>query len=77
MIGSGRGPAAGDREADMKPFTTLAILVFAVVALAHIYRLVSPFDVIVGGTAIPIWASGIGALVAVLLAVMLSREARR
>ena len=61
----------------MKPFTTLAILVFAIIALAHIYRLVRPFELVVAGTTIPVWVSGIGAVVAALLAVMLSREARR
>ncbi|MBV9882215.1 MAG: hypothetical protein JO276_04325 [Sphingomonadaceae bacterium] len=61
----------------MKPFTTLAIMAFSVMALIHLYRLVRPFDVIVAGTAIPLWVSGIGAVVAAGLAVMLSREARR
>ena len=31
----------------MKPFTTLAILLFALMALAHLYRLLRPFEVVV------------------------------
>lgn len=61
----------------MKPFTTLAVLVFTLIALAHLYRLLRPFDVVVGGTLIPMWASVAGLIVAAILALMLWRESRR
>ena len=61
----------------MKPFTTLAAGVFALMAAVHLYRLVRPFDVAVGGTPVPQWASIVALLVTALLAVMLWREARR
>jgi hypothetical protein len=61
----------------MRPFTTLAILLFALIALAHLYRLISPFDVVVHGTALPQWISAVGLIVAGGLAVMLWRESRR
>lgn len=61
---------------DMKPFTTVATIVFAIIALAHLYRLISPFDVVVAGTVLPSWVSVAGALVASVLALMLWREAR-
>ena len=61
----------------MKPFTTLAVVLFAVIALMHLYRLVRPFEVVVGGTALPIWVSGVGAVVAGGLAVMVLRESQR
>ena len=61
----------------MKPFTTLAVLLFALIALAHLYRLISPFDVVVHGTALPQWISAAGLIVAGGLAVMLWRESRR
>jgi hypothetical protein len=61
----------------MKPFTTLATLVLALVALVHLYRVIRPFEVIVGGTAIPTWVSAVGVIVAGGLAVMLQRESRR
>lgn len=59
----------------MKPFTTLAAALFAVIALAHLYRLVFGLSVVVGGCAIPGWASLVGLLLSGLLAVMLLREA--
>ena len=61
----------------MKPFTTLASAIFALMALVHLYRLVRPFDLVVGGTPVPQWASIVALLVTLLLAVMLWREARR
>lgn len=61
----------------MKPFTTLAMLLFALIALAHLYRLVRPFEVMIGGNPVPHWISVIGLAVPALLAVMLWRESRR
>ena len=61
----------------MKPFTTLAILVFALVALVHLYRLVRPFEIVVGGHPIPNMASLGGLVVAGVLAIMVWRESRR
>ena len=61
----------------MKPFTTLAIAIFALIALAHLYRLIAGVEVVVADAAIPQWASVAGLLVAGALAIMLRREARR
>ena len=61
----------------MKPFTTVAVLVFTIIALAHLYRLVRPFDVVVAGTPLPTWASAAGLVVAGVLALMVWRESRR
>lgn len=60
----------------MKPFTTLAAIVFALMGLAHLYRLVRPFDVVVAGTPVPQWASAAAAIVTLGLALMLWREGR-
>ena len=60
----------------MKPFTRLAIVVFALVALVQLLRVVLGWDVSVGGVAIPAWASVIAFLVATTLAVMVQRELR-
>ena len=60
----------------MKPFTSLAILFFALVALVHLYRLVRPFAVTVAGMAVPQWVSLVGAIVPALLALMVWRESR-
>jgi len=61
----------------MKPFTTLAVLVFSLIALAHLYRLVRPFEVVVAGTSLPQWVSIVGLIVTGGLAAMLWLEARR
>jgi hypothetical protein len=60
----------------MKPFTTIAAVVFALVAVVHLHRLFAGWEVLVSGVAVPMWASGIGVVVAGGLAVMLWRESR-
>ena len=60
----------------MRPFTTIAVIIFAVIALAHLLRLVRGFDVVVAGNAVPQWASIAGLVVAGLLALMVWRESR-
>ena len=60
----------------MKPFSTIAAILFAIIALAHLLRLVRGFDVVVAGWAVPQWASMVGLAVAALLAIMVWRESR-
>jgi uncharacterized integral membrane protein len=59
-----------------KPFTMLASVIFAVVALIHLFRLWSRFHVVFGTHAVPVWVSIIGFVVPGILSVMLYREAR-
>lgn len=58
----------------MKPFTTVAVVVFTLVAVVHLLRIVMGWDVVVGGTVIPMWASYAGLIIAAGLAIMLWRE---
>ena len=60
----------------MKPFTTLAAVIFALVALAHGYRLATHFVVIIGSHTLPMWSSVVGLILAAGLAFMLWREGR-
>ena len=60
----------------MKPFTTVAVIVFALVALLQLLRVALGWAVTVNGVSIPLWASVIAAVVAATLALMLSRESR-
>ena len=60
----------------MKPFTTIAAVIFAVIALVHVLRLLLDWEVTVSGMVIPMWASAAGLVIAAGLAVMLLREAR-
>ena len=61
----------------MKPFTTIAVVVFSLVALFQLLRAVLGWNVTVNGIAIPVWGSVIAFAVAATLAVMLWREAHR
>ena len=47
-----------------KPFTWIAAAIFALMALIHIYRLISPFEVTVGSCHVPQWASAVAAVIA-------------
>ena len=60
----------------VKPFTTIAVAVFALVALAHLLRLFAGWEVVVAGIVIPVWLSWIGLILAGGLAMMVWRENR-
>ena len=60
----------------MKPFTTIAVFVFAVVALVQALRLVLGWEVTVNGISVPPWASVIAIVVAATLALKIWREMR-
>jgi hypothetical protein len=60
----------------VKPFTTIAVAVFTLVALVHLGRLLLGWEVVVTGFVVPVWWSAIGLVVAAMLAVMVRREAR-
>jgi len=60
-----------------KPFTLLAVVIFAVMALLHAYRLVTHFRIVLGSHEIPMWCSYIGIVVAGGLAIMVYRETKR
>jgi len=60
-----------------RPITTVAALIFAVVALLHLYRVFTHFQVVLGSHVVPQWISILGVLVPGLLALGLLRESRR
>jgi apolipoprotein N-acyltransferase len=59
-----------------RPFTWIASAIFALMALAHIYRLFTHFQVVVGSHALPEWVSYVAIVVTAGLSWMLCREAR-
>lgn len=59
-----------------KPFTWIAAGLFALIALAHVVRVITHFQVILGSHQIPEWVSYVGIVVAAFLSWMLCREAR-
>lgn len=60
----------------MKPFTTIAIAIFALVAATHVCRIFKGWEVVIAGTVIPMWASYLGFLLAAGLSFLLWRESR-
>ncbi len=60
----------------MKPFTTIAIVIFSLVAVLHVLRLIFGWQTVIDGLVIPMWASVVGLIIAGGLAVMLWRESR-
>jgi hypothetical protein len=59
-----------------RPFTTIAALIFACMALIHVYRLFTDFQIILGSHTIPMWVSYVGIVVAGGLSIGLFRESR-
>ena len=61
----------------MKPFTTLAVVFLALIALAQLTRFLLAWEVTIHGFVVPVWLSGIAFLIAGGIAAMLWRESRR
>jgi hypothetical protein len=61
----------------MKPATTIAVAFLALIALAQLTRFLLGWEVTIERVAVPIWFSGLAALIVGGLAVMLWRESRR
>ncbi len=58
----------------MKTGSMLAILLFILVAIAHLLRVVYGVDVTVGEWNVPQWVSVVGVIVPTAIAVLLWRE---
>lgn len=60
-----------------KPFTTITVVVLALIALAQLTRFAFGWQVALEGVTIPVWASAIAFVVAAGLAVMVWLEMRK
>jgi hypothetical protein len=60
----------------MKPASLMAVFIFLLVAIAHLLRLISQVEVLVGGATVPMWVSVVGLIVPGALAAALWREAQ-
>mgnify|MGYP001064893045 CR=1 FL=1 len=60
----------------MKPFTLTAVVVLALVALVHLFRLFAGWSVVVTGFAVPLWWSAPIVVIFAGLALLVWREAR-
>jgi len=61
----------------MKPFTTIAVIVFSLIALIHLLRLFFGWEVTINRMILPLWISAPGFLIASGFALMLWRESRK
>lgn len=59
-----------------KPFTAVAVVFFALMAVAHLLRLLLGWEVTVNGMVVSKWVSGPGLVITAWLALMLWREGR-
>ncbi len=60
----------------MKPATTIAALLLVVIAIGHLVRAVSAWTVVINGMTVPVWISGVIAVVFAVLAILVFREQR-
>ena len=58
----------------MKPFTTIAVIVFAIICVFHILRIFLGWEADINHMVIPMWISIVGAVFSGLMAVMLWKE---
>jgi hypothetical protein len=59
----------------MKPFTLTAVVVLALIALVHLLRLFTGWDVVVAGFVVPVWWSAPILVIFAGLALLVWREA--
>jgi uncharacterized membrane protein YjjP (DUF1212 family) len=61
----------------VKPATTIAIVLFSLIAVIHILRLVFHWEIVAAGFVIPLWVSVPGFIVTGGLAFLLWKEMKR
>ena len=59
-----------------KPFTWIAAAILALMAVVHIIRLFTDFQIVAGSHRIPMWVSYVAIVVTAFMSWMLCREAR-
>lgn len=60
----------------MKPFTKSAAVVFTLLALIHIYRLITQFKVVIGDYEVPATVSLFFAILGIVLGIGLWKESK-
>jgi len=65
-----------ERMNTVKPFSTLAVVIFSIISLAHLLRLFFQWEVVVNGVIVPQWVSVPAFVILGALAFMLWREAQ-
>ena len=60
----------------MKPFSKIAAVIFAIVALLHLARVILNLDLLVGDYKVPMWVSIVGSIIPLILSIGLWRESK-
>jgi hypothetical protein len=60
----------------MKSFSVFGVIVFALVAIAHLLRVIFQVEVLIAGESVPMWISVVGFIVAGALAIGIWREVK-
>lgn len=60
----------------MKPFTRISAILLGIIALLHLLRLIGRWQIMINGFEIPVWASIIGFIIALILGLGLWKEAK-
>ena len=58
----------------MKTFTKIAAVLFGMGAIVHLFRLFCPFRIVIGNNEVPVWASFVFLVIAVVLCIRLWKE---
>jgi len=76
LVGISRlqGVQMGDLK--MKTGSLLAIIVFVLVAIAHLLRIASGTEIVIGGNNIPQWISVVGVVIPAFIAWLLWKESK-
>jgi hypothetical protein len=59
-----------------RPVTLISAIVFLAVAMVHVVRIFTRFQVVIGSHHIPLWVSYFGVVIPLLLAISLLRESK-
>jgi hypothetical protein len=60
-----------------KPFTSIAIVLFSLIALLQLLRFILDWEVMINGMTVPVWVSGIAFVILAGVAAMVWRETRK
>jgi hypothetical protein len=66
-----------ERTGTVKPFTRIAVIVLWAIALLQLVRFIAGWQITLNGAPVPLWLSGVVAVLAAGLAVMVWRERPR
>ena len=61
----------------MKPFTRLASVIFGLICLAHIARVITQFQIVIGSHTLPLWISFFAIAFTAIMSMALWRESAR